>query len=95
MVSFVFVVTRLGDGREQPNEGGLRLAAGVSEVEDQRKVSVVDSDARDVDDASDALLFTSLASISTILQPLLFTNLLTLDSSESWNILTVYVRTER
>jgi hypothetical protein len=39
-----------------PNEGWLWLAAGVSEVQDQGEVAVVDGHARDIDDASDALL---------------------------------------
>ena len=40
-----------------PDERRLRLASGVSEVQDQRQVAVVDSDAGDIDDARDALLY--------------------------------------
>ena len=43
-------------GIDSPDERGLRLAARVSEVEDQGEVAVVDGDAGDVDDAGDALL---------------------------------------
>lgn len=39
-----------------PDEGGLRLALGVAKVQNQRQVTVVDGDARDIDDARDALL---------------------------------------
>lgn len=41
---------------DSPDERGLWLAAGVSEVQNQRQVAVVDSDTGDIDDARDALL---------------------------------------
>lgn len=37
-------------------DGGLGLAAGVSEPEDQREIAIVYRNAGDIDDASDALL---------------------------------------
>jgi hypothetical protein len=45
---------RLSEG--VPDEGGLGLALGVADVEDQGQVAVVDGDAGDIDDARDALL---------------------------------------
>jgi len=39
-----------------PDERRLGLAVCISEIEDQWEVAVVDGDARDVDDAGDALL---------------------------------------
>lgn len=45
-----------GGGEGVPDERGLGLALGVAQVEDQREVAVVDGDARDIDDAGDALL---------------------------------------
>ena len=41
---------------DSPDEGRLRLAAGVSEVQNQREISVVNGDTGDIDDARDALL---------------------------------------
>jgi hypothetical protein len=39
-----------------PNEGRLRLAAGVSKIQDQWEVAIVNGNAGDIDDAGDALL---------------------------------------
>jgi hypothetical protein len=53
-------VCELGDSQRLsegvPDEGGLGLALGVANVEDQGQVAVVDGDAGDIDDARDALL---------------------------------------
>jgi hypothetical protein len=46
-----------GLGDDLPDEGGLRLALGVAQVQDQGQVAVVDGDAGDIDDARDALLW--------------------------------------
>ena len=46
----------LGEGREQSDEAGPRVAAGVAKVDDQGKVAVVDGDLGEANDASDALL---------------------------------------
>ena len=43
-------------GVDSPDESRLWLAAGVSEVQNQRKIAVVDGHAGDIDDARDALL---------------------------------------
>ena len=47
---------RGGISEDVPDEGGLRLALRVTQVEDQGQVAVVDGDAGDIDDARDALL---------------------------------------
>jgi hypothetical protein len=39
-----------------PDQSGLGLTAGVSKVEDEGKVSVVDGDTGDVDETGDSLL---------------------------------------
>jgi len=41
---------------DSPDEGRLWLAAGVSEVQNQREISVMNGDTGDIDDARDALL---------------------------------------
>jgi hypothetical protein len=46
----------LGCGVDSPNERWLRLAAGVSKIEDQGKVSIVNGNTGDIDNAGDALL---------------------------------------
>lgn len=61
---------------------------GVSEVEDQGEIAVVDGDAGDVDDAGDALL--STVSMCEGGGPGVGGR--TLDSSESWNMMNVRMR---
>jgi hypothetical protein len=41
---------------DSPNEGGLRLAVGVTKIQNQREVAIVNGDTGDIDDAGDALL---------------------------------------
>jgi hypothetical protein len=41
---------------DSPNERRLWLAPGVSEVQNQRQISIVNGDAGDINDARDALL---------------------------------------
>jgi len=53
---YVAAGVRLCEGREEADERRLGLAVCISEIEDQWEVAVVDGDARDVDDAGDALL---------------------------------------
>lgn len=43
-------------GRIVPDEAGSRVAAGVSKVDDEGKVAIVNSDLGETNDASDALL---------------------------------------
>lgn len=67
---------------DSPDERRLWLAAGISEVQDQGEVAVVNGHARDIDDASDALL--QLCELYRR-GPAGF-NRPTLDSSDSWNM---------
>lgn len=48
-----------GKVSNSPDERRLGLASGVAEVQNQRKVAVVDSDTGDINDARDALLVDS------------------------------------
>ena len=41
---------------DSPDERRLRLALGVTKIEDQRKVTVMDGDAGDINDTRNALL---------------------------------------
>jgi hypothetical protein len=49
-------VERRSCGMNSPNKGRLRLAAGISKIQDQREVAIVNGNAGDIDDAGDALL---------------------------------------
>jgi hypothetical protein len=42
--------------KNSPNEGGLRLAVGVTKIQNQWEVAIVNGDTGDIDDAGDALL---------------------------------------
>ena len=59
---------------------------GVSEIEDQGEVAVVDGDAGDIDDAGDAFLSTV-----SMCEGGAWGSRRTLDSSESWNMVTVWI----
>jgi len=50
------VIDRLRQRRDEANQRGLRIAAGIAEVEYQREVSIVDRDAGEVDETGDSLL---------------------------------------
>jgi hypothetical protein len=43
-------------GTDSPNERWLGLAAGVSKIQNQGEIAVVDGNAGDINDARDALL---------------------------------------
>lgn len=67
----VGVCYRLGSrrsiGLNSPNQRRLGLTLRVPEVQNERKISVVDGDAGDIDDAGDALLVGCYDTFSVLL----------------------------